>query len=214
MRSLLHVLAATVLGALALPLAGVSVGDSAGAVPASAAVSTAVSTAAPAGSAASAAPARCPSFVARAEIAASDAVFHGRVVGGPVAGAHGQRYRIEVEVPFKGAARDQVAVVRSDGPCRTGKLVTGENYVFFADKKGTSWVADGARPTVRKYTEKLNTRLHRLVGSTGPATSAQVTFGQPMADAPRSFSRVAAPGAALAVIGLVGLVLVGWLSRR
>lgn len=213
MRSLLHVLAATVLGALALPLAGVSVGDSAGAVPASAAVSTAAP-AVSAVSAATAAPARCPRFVARAEIAASDAVFHGRVVGGPVAGAHGQRYRIEVEVPFKGAARDQVTVVRSDGPCRTGKLVTGENYVFFASKSGTRWVADGARPTVRKYTEKLNTRLHRLVGSTGPATSAQVTFGQPLADAPRSFARVAAPGAALAVVGLVGLVLVGWLSRR
>jgi len=165
--------------------------------------------------------AECPPFRLRQVAAGADAVFHARVVGpAEPTGRQGMlRYRVNVEVPFDGAARGEVEVFLGSGPCRGERLTVGANYVFFVADSGGRLVAAGNRPAVRPYSETFNDRLHEFFGSTAggsatPGPSSRVSFGAPMVDEPRDFTRVAAPGAAIFLVGVLGLLLVRRFARH
>jgi hypothetical protein len=182
-------------------------------------------TAVPAAHAASpAGPRKCPSTTVRHDISAADAVFRGvvtnvRAVSG--GGKHRTRdYRVAADRVYKGSlVTDKVLVTARVGAtapptCDLSKLAKGERYIFFATEKGARLLATTA-------TAKAGHRLtHRVVKRLGNGKEPQVTPPATaeltrVADAtPTPISKLLAPGAALVILSLLGLVVVGRLARR
>jgi len=155
----------------------------------------------------------CPAFsptLARA----AQAVFDGRVTG-PTKTRRGGAMTVPVTVQssYSGHARGAITVTMPAGRCQPGKLATGEDYVFLVSRAHGStgrWMTTADARSVMSYTETLNQRLHALLDPTPPT----VDFGTPLTGPPSSFARVAAPGAAMLIVGLLGYVVVRRLGRR
>lgn len=162
--------------------------------------------------------AACPSSNASwaQQVQRADAVFTGtvfdRVRQGP-----GIHYTVQVERGYKGEVGEQVTVMTARGPraCGLPDLAVGESYVFLATDDGGDLVIDadgGTTPATPAHVAKVERLL-------GPGTSPVVpepeeaTFTT-VAGTPASRTRLAAPGAALVIVGLLGLVLVAGLGRR
>jgi hypothetical protein len=177
-----------------------------------------------AGAASAAPPPACPPTTVKQDIKAADAVFRGvvsnvrRVHG---SGSHRTRdYRVTADRIYQGSlVTDKVVVAaRVTGagprPCILPKLTTGERYIFFATEKGTRLMATTATAKAgRNLTRQVVAQLGdgKLPEPQPPAT-AQFTK---VADAnPPRLSRLLAPGAALVIVSLLGLLVVGRLGRR
>jgi hypothetical protein len=176
------------------------------------------------GAASGVAPRKCPTNTVRHDIAAADAVFRGvvtKVRAASGSGTHRTRdYRVAADRLYKGSlVTDKVVVTaRVTGagprPCILPKLTTGERYIFFATEKGTRLMATTATAKAgRNLTRQVVAQLGdgKLPEPQPPAT-AQFTK---VADAnPPRLSRLLAPGAALVIVSLLGLLVVGRLGRR
>ena len=124
-------------------------------------------------------------------------------------------YTVSVDRVYKGrldATRATVTTSSSPRACGVPDLKQGGDYVFFTDAD----LVAGASSGTAAATDKLVSRLHKLLGNGRPATPPQpetatltVVSGEPT-----SLQRVAAPGAALVLAGLLGLLLAGALGRR
>lgn len=165
----------------------------------------------------------CPPFNVNSAVRAP-AIFDGRVTSAPRVNRalRAVMYSVQVQTSLKGTARGTVAVALVRGPCSLGRtLKLNEDYYFFVNPnaRGTGWVAPGTAPTVVPYTEPVTQQLHALLDRPSPTptptpTPTPVTFARPTAGEPSSFTRVAAPGAALVIIGLLGYLVVRRLGRR
>lgn len=163
--------------------------------------------------------AACPPDRGSLEEHAKDAsgVFTGTVADRSVADRT-VTFLVDTEMVFKGSvatAQVEVATDARRAQCGRPGLRPGQSYVFFVERRGDVLSTDsrsGTAPATQQYVGQVE----RLLGTGRPAVEPEpepATFTT-VAGEPVELRRLAAPGAALVLVGVLGLVLVAWRGRR
>jgi hypothetical protein len=162
----------------------------------------------------------CPQLSLDKQIKKADVVFRGVV--DKVRSAHGKgaqrmrTYKVTADRVYQSSLVTDVVVVTAEvgRACPPPTLAQGKRYVFFVTEEGSRLVSTSA---TAKATKKLTAQVVAKLGSgvhpqPAPPPAAEFTL---VADAsPPSLSRLLAPGAALVIVSLLGLLVVGRLARR
>jgi hypothetical protein len=112
------------------------------------------------------------------------------------------RYQATVQTSYKGAATGTITVLTKNQGCQLSQLAAGTTYLLFLNAHGNAWLAPGDLPST---SDNLAAAEQQVLAALAPPT---VTFGRPQVGAPASLRRIAAPGVALVLIGLLGLLFV------
>jgi hypothetical protein len=183
------------------------------------------------GGSASAAPAAAPDDCAgltQAEAAESaDVVFTGTVASRTRSKGSATRefaHEVQVEVVFKGPISTELVPVVTRDATRTvpglGPLEEGELYLVFGrvvEAEGSPVIVAGGCSGTGVAAADQVTRIEVLLGEGRPPVAPaqpEPQFTEVEGADPDSFTRTAAPGLALILIGLLGLVVVRRLNRR
>ena len=168
---------------------------------------------------------RCAQEGVRDQAARADVVFSGVLVDsrrgtrGPD-GKDATFYEVEAETLYQGdITTDSVDVVSAANSCSLGKLKSDRRYVFFAVEKGGELRADQCGGTGRARGDLLRTVEKVLgegtsLGTPSPEEPAAPEFTRVAGAEPEALTRLAAPGLALVLAGLLGLGVVRRAARR
>jgi hypothetical protein len=168
----------------------------------------------------SAAPGPCAPTTLDQDIKKADVVFRGVVTKvKPVRGKGDQRtrtYRVRADRVYRSSlVTDNVTVTVAVGTrCDVPLLKKDKRYLFFVTEDGSRLMATTATaPATHTLTRKVVARLgDGVVPRPAPPVTAQFTK---VADAsPAALSRLLAPGAALLIVSLLGLLVLGRVGRR
>ncbi|TIC82698.1 hypothetical protein [Nocardioides sp. GY 10127] len=159
-----------------------------------------------------------PSFATQARQAT--AVFSGEVAAissSPLTNKQGTlvTQEVQVDLVYKGEGRINSSVVEvrthagTKHGCDLGRLTSGETYLFFVTSSGEAFFATGDSGTT-KLTAAVSDRIESIFPNPHPPVAAEpetAEFTSLAVTQPRSLARTAAPGAAMALVGVLGLVL-------
>jgi hypothetical protein len=127
-------------------------------------------------------------------------------------------YDVKVDRVYKGDITSQTVTVKSDadeGACGLTGMSADNRYLFFVRANGTNMLANscgGTGPATSARTQRLVALLGQ--GTTPvPPTPAKAEFESVEGAEPASLTRIAAPGAAMLLVGLLGLMVFGALGR-
>ncbi len=164
-----------------------------------------------------------PAFACKCQVAdiaqqttRADAVFVGTVDSvTPV----GKRYEYAVTAikSYKGTVERNVTVSsnKESAACGLGELKAGAGYVFLVSGAASPFAANscgGSGPVSADRIAEIETVLGSGVVIAAPAPPSP-TMTKVDASTPTSMARLAAPGGALVLIGLLGLLVARRLSR-
>jgi hypothetical protein len=167
----------------------------------------------------------CPVVTLRHSTKVAMAVFSGTVTSSERAprtdGLPGALYvqDVTVDLVYQGSVSTETVQVQTDrnrADCSLGALVKDTEYLFFVTGSGQPWVATGTSGT-RISSETVVAQVVRLLGEGAPPikpTPETAAFTPLNTTAPESLSRTAAPGAALVLVGLLGLAVVRLVRTR
>lgn len=151
------------------------------------------------------------------QVSRADAVFRGTVDVVTPQG-DGFAYDVTASRAYQGTPERSTQVVSEGGrsACGLGELAVGTEYVFLATGTEAPYDADSCGGTSVANPTKIG-KIEALLGAgtsvePPPPPTAVRTLVE--AVAPPGFARTAAPGAAITLIGLLGLVVVRRLARR
>ncbi len=126
---------------------------------------------------------------------------------------------VTVDLVYQGKVTTETVTVQTDrnrAACSLGALTTGAEYMFFVTGTGEPWLASGTSGT-RASNEAVVAKVAELLGDGEPPVQPPpetAEFTPVDTGEPDSLSRAAAPGAALVLVGLLGLMVVRGVSRR
>jgi hypothetical protein len=168
-------------------------------------------------------PADCGKVSTADAAALADAVFTGQVtsVRRVTPGEPFFTNTVQVELIYKGAieAPTVPVITRQNSRKRPGlgPLEEGERYLFFVRSGSDGALAAGGCSGTGVADADQVTRIEELLGEGRPAVpppAPEASFERVSDADPVDFTRSAAPGLALVLIGLLGLVVVRRLGRR
>ncbi|HET7431156.1 MAG TPA: hypothetical protein VFJ89_06600 [Nocardioides sp.] len=170
--------------------------------------------------AASAAPGPCAPTTFKQDVKKADVVFRGVVTKvGKVRGKGDQRmrnYKVEADRVYQASlVGDRVIVTAAVGTdCDVPLLDKNARYIFFVTEDGSRLLATRA---TAKATHSLTRKVVAKLGDGAqpePTPQPSAVFTKVADASPPSLSRLLAPGAALVIVSLLGLLVVGRLGRR
>src|SRR5262245_63244340 len=162
-----------------------------------------------------AAPAPCAPKSLNKEIKKADVVFRGMVdKAKPVRGkgdARTRTYTVTADRVYKSSlVADRVRVTAELGAtCPPPNLTEGKRYIFFVTEEGARLVSTAA---TARASHQLTSQVEAKLGRGKPPRSAPpvtAEFTKVANASPPRLSRLLAPGAALLVLSLLGLLVVG-----
>jgi hypothetical protein len=168
---------------------------------------------------------KCPFISVADSSKAAMAVFTGQVTAvskqDKPAGEPGAYFLHDVTVTrvYRGEIDTTSVQVRSEKTpkqCSLGELETGTEYMFFAVSSGDPWIVESGGGTIPVDATVLE-KVERLLGpgrDAVPPAPESAEFTPVSNGDPTTLSRAAAPGIALVLIGLLGLIVVRGLGRR
>lgn len=169
----------------------------------------------------------CAASSVKQQVDRADLVFSGVVVE-TSRGTAGRQdlavltYQVEADTLFKGNLTRpavEVSTPRGGGTCGLGALPADRPYVFFVAEDGrdlTSDICSGTALADRQLTGKVQ----NLLGTGTDLTPREepepvvVEFTEVAGSEPETLTRLAAPGIALVLLGLLGLVVVRRATAR
>jgi hypothetical protein len=162
----------------------------------------------------------CPDPTVDQDIARADVVFRGEVTRVRPVQNPGKRatrtYQVTADRVYKSSlVQDQVVVTARVGTrCALPTLQQGTRYIFFVTEHRSRLLATSG-------TARATARLtHQVVSRLGSGAQPEVTppaaaqFTRVSGATPPPLSRLLAPGAALVIVSILGLLFVGRRSRR
>ena len=161
---------------------------------------------------------RCVQGGVEDQVNRADAVFSGVLVdsSGTARGkSEFATYEIEADTLYEGNVRTANVDVRSrNDDCALGALEADQRYVFFVTEQGSDLRADRCGGTAVR-TPRLSRQVEQVTGegtplgeTNQPEEPVEVEFTRVSDAEPDSLTRLAAPGAAAVLVGLLGLLVV------
>lgn len=159
----------------------------------------------------------CKQGTLEQQVDRADVIFIGTI---DEVGEEGNTFTYDVTASraYQGAPERSTQVVSVGGrnACGLGDLEVGETYVFFATGTDAPYDADSCGGTTVSNPTKIG-KIEKLLGpgaSVEPPPPPKAVLTRVEESPPAGLARSAAPGAAVALIGLLGLVVVRRLARR